>query len=322
MFFTQLYEHLKNGKIAINLSVAVTDAQMTVAVKIQPLTNGEVDEDHAFANLPPFTMTGTPEDFDNEFFDKFGTPALTVSNGLKVNDTAFTEAIKEEQESEAKDAVATEKRKQKAGVTKAEPKKLTFKEQVTKAIEDGDIPKAIKARDAANAGGGLPNIEVARLTMMIAKAKFDNKFSDFAIIIGEAMSAISLLSQLKAPAKEMQEYNNLLYEIKKAKMVADMDEEKPQPVTEVVSDNITIPAPVKRATIKEIADASPNVIIAKMPPNPDAEISAKYHALQGLDDDTTDPDTSVDTPLAEQLDENLSDVDQEGTDFNDVDDDF
>ena len=76
MFFTQ-FNQLMTGSVDVTMVIRKSTTGMTVSVL--PKSNGLKDE--AQNHIVPLTLSGTPEELDNGFFQTIARPVQKVSGG-------------------------------------------------------------------------------------------------------------------------------------------------------------------------------------------------------------------------------------------------
>lgn len=124
MFFTQ-FNQLMTGSVDITMVIRKSSTGMTVSVL--PKSNGLKDE--ARNHIVPLTLSGTPEELDNGFFQTVAKPVQKVS-GLLSNMAEF----EKQADKAAKDSKAAKDAKAKE--TKEEKEKREKYEKLAKKADD------------------------------------------------------------------------------------------------------------------------------------------------------------------------------------------
>ena len=124
MFFTQ-FNQLMTGSVDVTMVIRKSTTGMTVSVL--PKSNGLKDE--AQNHIVPLTLSGTPEELDNGFFQTIARPVQKVS-GLLANMAEF----EKQADKAAKDSKAV--KDMKAKETKEEKEKREKYEKLMKKAEE------------------------------------------------------------------------------------------------------------------------------------------------------------------------------------------
>jgi PRTRC genetic system protein E len=163
MFFKQLAERLGKN-LTINFTIANVDDHMTASIIIKPFkpkSKDDDEDDSPFAKLPPFTVKGTPDEFDEDFFNNIGHVFNKMEAGLKVDleqfDKAADVAIEENKEELKKEAKKTE----------VKPVKKNYEKDIKDAIKADQFDDAYRlieeARVAESKVGGISNATAKEL---------------------------------------------------------------------------------------------------------------------------------------------------------------
>ena len=123
MFFTQ-FNQLMTGSVDVTMVIRKSTTGMTVSVL--PKSNGLKDE--AQNHIVPLTLSGTPEELDNGFFQTIARPVQKVS-GLLANMAEF----EQQADKAAKDSKAA--KDMKAKETKEEKEKREKYEKLMKKAD-------------------------------------------------------------------------------------------------------------------------------------------------------------------------------------------
>ena len=124
MFFTQ-FNQLMTGSVDVTMVIRKSTTGMTVSVL--PKSNGLKDE--AQNHIVPLTLSGTPEELDNGFFQTIARPVQKVS-GLLANMAEF----EQQADKAAKDSKAA--KDMKAKETKEEKEKREKYEKLMKKADE------------------------------------------------------------------------------------------------------------------------------------------------------------------------------------------
>lgn len=133
-FFNQIQQLDFTGVLQLNISKGI-ESNLIVTV----LLNNEQCGDSAKNGIPPLTFNGTPQEFDEGFFEQITTPIQKVS-GLMVDMEKFLKQLEEVKKQSAIEKEKTEKAKK-----DKEAKDKKFKDAMAKADE---LEKEGKFREA------------------------------------------------------------------------------------------------------------------------------------------------------------------------------